>query len=511
METIKRYGNIIIIACVIIEMLVWPSINNFVGCLMTIISWVIFSILGLNERVIKEHTFAWLVFLSMSLYRILPLIATILEGHSIGYNFVLPIETYCGETLLYLVSALAFYLAINYKTSLLSLKRILFKCSFYDRVNDKLLWCIGILGFCINVYVVSRNIEIGDVIGKTLVGFTFLQFAPLLLFFPVFIKNNSNNRVVVYNPLCICYLIFLVVVSFATNRREAMLEPIGTFALLFLLSYVNCSKEIRYTVIKKYVLYGAILAIFIFPIINDISLAMLYNRTFRDDIGRVELFKRTIDTFLDKEKMETLYLLKEKKDEMKNAKSLNDTRKWTEVYVSNFALNRYCNLKVTDNTLYHAKKVGFPNEVMFNSYKEEIVTLLPTPILNYLGLKYDKNERYSSGDKLKALSEHRHPRSSFLITSHLADGLLTFGYWYFLIEFILFFLRFLFLDTFLFRYRGQVFYSVLGLITIFSFLGMFRHAGGCCDSLPYLLRGYWQDVILFIIGFTLLKKVLVRL
>ena len=139
METIKRYGNIIILACVIIEMLIWPSINNFVGCLMTIISWVIFSWLGLNERVIREHTFAWLVFLSMSLYRILPLIATMLEGNSIGYNFVLPLSTYCGETLLYLISALAFYLAINHKRSLIFIKRILYKLGFYEQVNDKKL------------------------------------------------------------------------------------------------------------------------------------------------------------------------------------------------------------------------------------------------------------------------------------------------------------------------------------------------------------------------------------
>ncbi|MBR5149790.1 MAG: hypothetical protein IKW61_00655, partial [Bacteroidaceae bacterium] len=82
MDKIKRYGNLIITVCIILEMLIWPSINNFFGCLMTLIVWVIFSKIGLNEKVIKEHTFAWGVFLSMSLYRILPLIATMLEGHS---------------------------------------------------------------------------------------------------------------------------------------------------------------------------------------------------------------------------------------------------------------------------------------------------------------------------------------------------------------------------------------------------------------------------------------------
>ena len=440
----------------------------------------------------------------------MPLIVTMLEGHSIGYNLVLPLSTYCGETLLYLIYALAFYLAVSYERSLFLLKRILFRCGFYDQFNNKTLWYIGILGFGIYAYVVSRNIELGDVIGKTLVGFSYFRFAPLLLFFPVLTKNESN-RVVVYNPFVLFYLILLVIVAFATNHRTEILGPIGTLMLLFILSYVNCGKTIRKSINKKYIVYGGFLVVFIFPVINDISLAMLYHRNYRNDISRVEIFRRTMDTFLDKEKMETLHLLAEKKELKEISLSIENNTKWTEVYVKNFVLNRYCNLKVTDNTLYHAKRVGYPNEVMYNNFWYELFILLPTPISNFLGLKYDKTEYYSSGDRLKALSENRHPRRTNLITSNLADGLLTFGYWFFPIEFIFFFIRFLFLDTFLLRYKGHVFYSVLGLMTIFNFLAMGIHSGGCSDSLQYLLRAYWQDVILFIIAYTFIKKIIVIL
>lgn len=37
---------------------------------------------------------------------------------------------------------------------------------------------------------------------------------------------------------------------------------------------------------------------------------------------------------------------------------------------------------------------------------------------------------------------------------------------------------------------------------------MFRNAGGACDSLPYLLREYWQDIIIVLIGFQILKKII---
>lgn len=476
---------------------------------MTLIVWVIFSKIGLNEKVIKEHTFAWGVFLSMSLYRILPLIATMLEGHSIGYNFILPLSTYGGETLLYLISTLAFYLAIKQKNPLPHLKNILFRCGFYDPANNKILWVIGFIGLALKIYTTINYIEYGNVIGKLLIGFTFLQYAPILIFFPRLIGYNTCNKIVVINKGCIIYTIVLVVASFTTNSREAMIEPIGTFVLLLFLSYINSNKNIRSAINKKYIIIGFFIAIFAIPIINDISLAMLYNRQFRTNDNRAELFIKTLDTFRDEKKMEELRYLKEKKDKTQEGQAINSTT-WSETYVKNFALNRYCNLKITDNTLYHAKKVGFANKQMFNDLWIEVIALLPTPILKFIGVNYDKNVRYSRGDKLKALSTNRHPSSSFLITSHLADGLLTFGYWYFPIEFILCFIRFIFLDTFLLRHKGKIYYSIFGLITIFSIFGMFRHAGGCSDILNYMFRGYWQDVILFTIGFALLKKVVAK-
>lgn len=505
MKTIKKYGNIIVSVCILLEMLIWPSINNFFGCLMTSISWLVFSKIGLNEQVIREHTFAWLVFVSMSLYRILPLIATMLEGHSIGYNFIVPLSTYCGETLLYLISALAFYLAINYKNPLKLLKRILFQYNFYESVSNKTLWILGVLGLIGKIYVTINHIEYGNVVGKIIVGFTFFQYAPILICFPKLIGDINNNKFFIFNKKCIFYLILLVILSFATNSREAMLEPIGTFVLLLFLSYINSPKSLRQSINKGYIIVGVLATLFLLPVLNDISLAMLYNRQFRKANNRTELFLKTIDTFRDQRKMEELRSLKEKKD-IKSIKA-ETSRAWSETYVNNFALNRYCNLKVADNTLYHAKKVGFANKKMFDDFWIDIAALLPTPVLNYLNIEYDKNTRYSRGDKLKALSLNRHPFASYLITSHLADGLVTFGFWYFPIEFLLFFIRFLFLDTFLLKYKGSIHYSILGLMTIFSFLAMFRHAGGCCDSLSYLIRGYWQDVILFIIGFTLLKKI----
>ena len=387
MLQIKRWRHCIILIAIAVELILWPSLENLIGCGMTLICWIIFSKIGLNETTIKEHIFSWLVFLSMSLYRILPLLATLLECHSIGYNFVNPIETYLGETCLFLISALAFYLATNQKKALTSLKIRLYKCGFYDRVSDNTIWCLGILGLIIRFYLMSTHIQIGDIIGKALSGFTFFQYAPIMLFFPSLYKMSKLKKIIVFNKGGVIYFIFIILLSFATNSRYAILEPFGTFALLFLLSYIQHPSRLRQNINKKYIILGIFIIIFLIPFVSDVSLAMLANRGIRGE--------------------------------------------WSENYVSNFALNRYCNMRVSDNTLYHAKKVGFANEKMYSDFWNEIIALLPSPILNSLGIQYNKNERYSRGDKLKALSTNSPPFASYLVTSHLADGLLRFGFLYF--------------------------------------------------------------------------------
>ena len=89
-------GNILLIIAVIAEMIFFPSIDNLLGCGMTIISWVLFANIVLNKAIIHKHFFAWLMLLSMSFYRILPLFATLLEGKPISYGFSNSLDTFIG-------------------------------------------------------------------------------------------------------------------------------------------------------------------------------------------------------------------------------------------------------------------------------------------------------------------------------------------------------------------------------------------------------------------------------
>lgn len=111
----------------------------------------------------------------MSLYRILPLLATLVEFNSIGYNFRVPFDTYLGETVLYLFSALAFYCATRSHNALRKFKSLLYRYGLYDRVSNKTIWILGLMGLAIRFYLMGTHVQIGDVIGKTLAGFYFFN------------------------------------------------------------------------------------------------------------------------------------------------------------------------------------------------------------------------------------------------------------------------------------------------------------------------------------------------
>ncbi len=60
---IKRIIIMATLVGVIIEMLVFPSLGNLAGCMMTIISCILFTTIVFKASYIVEHTFAFVAFL----------------------------------------------------------------------------------------------------------------------------------------------------------------------------------------------------------------------------------------------------------------------------------------------------------------------------------------------------------------------------------------------------------------------------------------------------------------
>ena len=478
-------------------MLFFFSIPNLLGCVMAIVAFYLYSRFVLSERNIVERPFSFFAMTTLFLYRFLCLPATLLEGHPISFMMVVPEQTFPLEILLYLFIIASFVSSKGNSNRNNWFVTNLRTTGLYAPPSNGVLWALGFIGLYASIFQRSvHGIEYGDVLSKFIVGFAYLQYAPLLILFNRLTHrgDSQSERSLVY-----IYILLLLYLGIGSNSRQQMLYSVGTIALLWFLDAVVKKRTIRSFASFGYVLM-AILAVFMLNAFSDFSDAMLYNRKIRADVTYSELIERTFDTYNDDELMTKIR--NERHESFQEAEgAMVVAEKWDETYIDNFMLNRYCNVRITDATLNLANKLEWPNSIMQADYLQRLIILLPTPVINFLGIRLDKNDLSNSrGDFLYALANNQRVFASYRVTSSLADGLATFGWWYFGVQFILYWLIFKLLDSLTCVVNGVRYYSPLGLLSVFAYFGKTRNGGtGCINDASFLLRSFWQSLILYLV------------
>lgn len=496
LSVIKKNIKLIFIISTICEMIFFPSWENFCGCVMTFICWYIFDHFFLRRTIILKYPFAFVMYTSMFFYRFLPLSATLLENKPITYGLQIPYMTFLFETLLFIISSFAFRTSFTSNNKNNELQKILLRIGFFKPLPSTVIWILGCIGILARLSsFAAGNVEYGDVGNKFIAGLIFLMYTPFCLFFPsLYTYRSQKSKNSNPNKALWIYLIIVTVLGIASNSREKMITAIGTFILIALLYQIK--RNIHFPQISPIkILFLGVITYFGINIISDFSIAMLYNRTVRSDVSKKELLDRTLETYKDKELMSKLNQINQLE---KNQPLLSYKYGWDETYVNNFILNRYCNIRITDQTLYYALNIKDDNNRMQKNFMDNLISLLPTPILEKLDIDLNKhNIRHSRGDLLYAIGTHSSIFPGFRVTSHVADGLMTFGLLYFPIQFIIFLCIFKLQNALILYTRKKYIYSIFGLICFFTFFGLFRNANGCSGDAMYLLRGFWQSLILF--------------
>lgn len=494
----RKWLVIAICVAFFFEMILFPSIENFLGGIMATLTCIVYCVFFLNRQIVLQYPFAFMMYSSMFLYRYLPLIATLVEGNPITLGFELAIETFSYEILLFLISSIAFHWACPRRSSKKNnrFQKILIKSNLFETTpsTPKILWSLGLIGLASRLYIFANGLpEFGDVFGKFLWGIDYLIHAPLLLLFPSLIHLPPKKNTLFVSA----HLLIITVISMASNSRHQMIEPVFIIFILYLLDVAKNNLEVTKLFSKRNIVVAVLFFLFGLNFFSDMSLAMLYNRSVRYDLSAKELFDKTLSTYNDEYTMASLRSIADAENFVASYES-----GWNENYIDNFMLNRYANIRISDQTLYHAKKRGFENTEMQTYFFDKTLALFPTPVLEAFGLELDKRDiSYSPGDLLisgKSLG-------SRIVSSHVGNGLATFGYWYFPIQLILCFFVFKLLNTFVCHSPKRTHYAPYALIQVFMFLGMFRNAGGCYHDLTFILRGYIQGIFTYLVIYTLLK------
>lgn len=491
---------------ILLEIIIFPSLANMFGCMMMAVSCIAFTKLCLKIDYIINAPFSFFMMCSMFLFHYLPVPATMLSLRPVSYGMEFPIETFLLETFMFLLGCMAFLITAPKARRNGLLKSFLAQIGFYDTFSERAIWILGFLGFGIRVFSLMRGrAETGDIIGKMMNVLFYYMYIPVILLFPGLYNKKCDKPIDFKRTAVWGYLALATIISLATNSRNKIIAPFCILLLLLFLTMIKCNFPIR----KMFTFRKAIITIVIFFILmsgfDAISQAMMLNRSIRSNLNFTELLSVTAKTIFAEDRDEKW------KDYIQNI----DTgvgaysKMWTEEYVSNTWLNRFCNIRITDETLYLAKKLGTEGkQKMFYDFNMRVLAVLPQPFLKVIAPTFNKELYYNArGDALYIYAGIGQSTNwgEFRVTSNLGDGLATFGLLYYPLQILSWIIIMSLLNSFARTVNGESRYSLYGLLASYSSFMKFVNGNGILDDLLYMVRGYWQEIILFMALFTVAR------
>lgn len=487
----------ILASSTILEMLIFPSFSNFIGCIVTGISTWLFFVNVFNIEVIRNRPISFVAFLQLFFFMFLPLPITLLDGNEMSHGLFIPVQTYIYQLFYFCICIWAFHIS-GLKLPRNKVSIWLKRLGYFAQPTEKQLWLLGFIGLFFRLFMMSKQYDEGEIAGAgTLNMFSGLIYCPIcILFYPLLGKEKCSKKTsyIVYG-----YIVFLVVLLIATNSRSQMLSPLVVFAFCYLLQQIYTYRKTLWLSYKKMILL--IMSIFVLSgPAADMAVAMVVVRGERSSMSFGELLERSVEVFNDKSQLKAYRMLME--DENQSAVGAE----WQESYVSSPFLDRLCNYRVADATIYHAQRAGLGNKEMLDLFLARIATMFPGPISHFFFPSMNKSElNYSEMDKLYFLSA-RGGMGGYKVGGDVGLGLSTFGYLYFPLCLLLYSIVFYILDGFICIFHGKQFFPIFTLISIyFTYFLMFQVANGLITQTTFVLWSFWWNAIWYSVVFKIVR------
>lgn len=488
----------ILAACCILELIFFPSVSNLAGCLVTIVSTWLFFTNVFKIEIVRSRPISFIAFLQLFFFMFLPLPITLLDGKEISHDLFIPVETYLLQLLYFCCGILAFYFS-GTQLSRNKISEWLKRCGYFVTPTNKQLWILGFIGLFFRLFMMSKqgNGEEQLAGAGTLNMFSLLLYSPIcILFNPLLGKEkcSKKNSAIVY-----LYIAFLVILLIATNSRSAMLSPLVVFAFCYLLKQIYTYRETLWMSYKKMFLIIISVLVISGPA-SDMAIAMVVVRGERSSMTFSELLEKSVEVYQDKEQLTVYRNLKI--DENKS----NIDNHWNESYVSSPFLDRLCNYRVVDATIYHAQRVGYGNKAMLELYENNILSMFPGPIVHIFFPEIDKSKlNFSTMDKLYLLSANG-VLGGYKVGGDVGLGLATFGYFYFPLCCILYFLVFYILDGVVLFFNNVPYFSIFTLISVyFTYFLIFQVANGIVSQTTFVLWNFWWVTIWYCLVYKIVR------
>ena len=492
----------ILIISGLLELFIFPSWDNFLGISVSIVSLILYGKYVFKLSVMRRRPVSFLSFTALILFMYLPLPITLLDGNEMSHHLYNPKTTYLLQLCFFACCILAFNVAGTYTENHHGIRRLLHQFGFFTTPSSSQLWTLGFIGWGFKLAILGSQFsgeEIYQAGQGSLSLFAVLIYAPLLILFKPLIggePTSAFSKVIVWG-----YTFFMMIVLISTNSRNQVIMPLLIVLICALLTILYKRKVIvsAFNVVMAFLLFFIVAG----PL-SDLAYAMLIARSQRQNTKFTVLLQTTMDIYKDKEK---LYKLKRIADRSRADGIYVQTNDWNENYVSSIFLNRVCNYRVVDASIYHAQRAGLHNQAMVDDFMTRLMIMFPQPVVDFLFGHIDKAKyAYSPQDKLYSVSRNSPLHVSYIVGGDIGLALATFGMLAFPLIFLIYLLEFIVFDNLVYPHHNKMVFSTLVLIDIYStYFLRFQVASGLFSHVSFLLWGFPLKTIMLLLVYNVVR------
>ena len=310
--------------------------------------------------------------------------------------------------------------------------------------------------------------------------------------------NNIKGDYKINHLLIITLALAIFVIGIGTNMRTAAITVFANAAFSMVLYFLFFTEKRKAFFQVKYILPFSILFLFFAGPFQSISESMVSVRDNRSGKNAIEIIEMTMNNTGAKED-DTSDLIKKEYSSIV----------WDERYLSSDLFNRFCSLKILDETLFHANRLNSSErQKMRLSLYEKIIDQLPGVIKRKIGMRVTYDERqYSLSDLLYYLSvDGRTYLGGVKIGSLQGLGLALFGYWFPLVLIPLYLIVFYLMDSILLFKNGRIILPLFFFAGMMDYLALFSDRHFYLFEIRFIFRGFWETVIVYLITIIIVKR-----
>lgn len=493
----------------VIELIFFPSFEVAFGLLVSYLGILMTRQTLCYTHKLLYHTVSTSALLFFCLFfDVLPLPATLLELKPITYNMRNPYSTFFYLIFLQVILLIIHSIYVKLTKNKNIIRNYLYRFGFFKSLSSQEVWFL-ILGSLIwYAYIMlTRGLYTEDSLNvnsrygaiEWIISLFFSSYYQCVFIFYFRRFNNIKGDYKINHLLVFTLALAIFIIGIGTNMRTAAITVFANASFSMVLYFLFFAEQRRSFFKAKYIVLISMIFLFFAGPFQFISESMVSVRDNRSGKNAIEIIEMTINNPKEIDD-DTSDLIK------KEYSSLV----WDERYLSSDLFNRFCSLKILDETLFHATRLNSADrQKMRLSFYGKIVDQLPGIVKRRIGMSVTYAERqYSLSDLLYYLSvDGRTYLGGVKIGTLQGLGLALFGYWFPIVLIPLYFLVFYLMDSIILFRKGRIIIPLFFFASMMDYLALFSDRHFYLFETRFIFRGFWETIIVYIITINIVKRI----